>query len=216
VSRRALLIAIVVALVPAAWFTAQRAFGGDPSPRATHGTEKPIPPVGHTAPPSPPTTKPPTTPPTTPPASTPTPKALPRIAPDAPRRLTSGGLLDTGFDDSVEPAGDTFTARTASEVSRWGSRGEPASPGTDTVYVVGRTSGAFANLARLRAGSTVTIRTDSGTLRYRVSAVATVAENGFAKNPVVTSKVPGRLVLIGTGGSGYQVVTAQLSAATPA
>jgi hypothetical protein len=109
------------------------------------------------------------------------------VAAGAPRRLTSGSILDTGFDDSVEPDGDTFTARTATEVARWGSRGQPASPGTDTVYVVGRTSGAFARLADLRAGSTITIRTDNGTLRYRVASVATVPVSGFARNPVVTA-----------------------------
>ncbi|MBO9521200.1 MAG: class F sortase [Nocardioidaceae bacterium] len=204
VSRRALALAVVVALIPAAWFTLQRTFGDeDPKRPTSRGTQKPIPSVG-TTPPSSPATTPPTTPAATP---------LPPVAPDSPRRLTSGSVLDTGFDESVEPDGDSFVARSTSEVSRWGSRGEPGSPGTDTVYVVGRTSGAFANLDDLKAGSTVSLRTDNGTLTYRVSAVTTVAERGFARSPVVTAKVPGRLVLIGTGGSGYRVVTAQLSAA---
>lgn len=215
-SRRALIIAIVVALIPAAWFTARAVFAGDdPADPGTGSTEKPIPSIGVTTPPgSTPTTS------TRTPTATPSTKApsLPRVEPDVPRRLTSGSVIDAGFDDSVEPDGDSFSSRTSSEVSRWGSRGEPGSPGSDTVYVVGRveSGAAFEDLGQLGTGDTITIRTDNGTLGYRVTATRTAAESGLGKDPLITAKVPGRLVLIGTRDNDYLLVTAQLSSATAA
>jgi len=208
VPRRALIIAVILALIPATWITITRTLGDDDGPHTSQPTEKPIPPVS-----SGPTRKPSSTPSVT---AAPTGNPLPRVAPDVPRRLTSGSVLDTGFDESVEPDGDSFTARTASEVARWGSRGEPGSPGTDTVYVVGRVEngGAFEDLGSLRAGDSVSIRTDNGTLGYTVRAVSALPESGLVERSLFTAKAPGRLVLVGVRGSDYLVVTAQLTAAT--
>lgn len=207
VSRRALIVAVVVALIPAVWFTAERMVGDDdPTTPSASGTETPIPSV-----PAKPTTATPT------PASPATPRALPRVAPDVPRRLTSGSVLDVGFDDSVEPDGDVIDARTSSEVSRWGSRGEPGSPGADTVYVIGRVAdgAAFEDLGRLRVGSTVTVRTDNGRLGYTVRSVASLPRSGAGDQAVFTARVPGRLVLVGVRDAGYLVLLAELTSATP-
>lgn len=221
----AIALAVVVALVPAAWFTAHRAFGDDPGPATPSTTstasDQPIPAVSPSSPaqtPTPSGTPTPTNPPAKPTAN------LPRVAEDVPRRLTSGSLLDTGFDASIEPVDGVFTARSSSEVSRWGSRGEPGSPGTDTVFVIGDVnadgSGAFADLPHLRAGAKVEIRTDSGTLTYTVRSVGSHPAAGISTDPAVVAKVPNTLVLLGirydahgqrTGS--YVVVKADLTAA---
>jgi hypothetical protein len=220
VPRRALLLAVVVALIPAAWITVDRSLGGDDKPSA-HASDKPIPPVS-SSPALPPTTATPT--PTATPPATPKHRPLPRVAPAVPRRLTAGSILDVGFDDSVEPSGDRFTAGSTAEVARWGSRGEPGSPGTDTVFIVGKVhadgSGAFGRLGSLRTGTKVAVRTDRGTLTYTIRAVTRPAEAGITGTAAFVQKVPGRLILLGirydAGGNRldrYLMVTAELTAA---
>lgn len=223
---RAVVVATVVALLPAAWLGTHRWLAADDTtgrvqPSDGVSSDLPIPPV---APPS--TREPSTRGPSTPGPGTPTPSGtpprLPEVAPDAPRRLQAGTLIDTGFDSAVttiEPASTT-------EVARWGSRGSPGSPGTDTVYVVGaiRASGsAFARLPALAAGNAVTIRTDSGTLTYTVRTTGLKPETGLATDPLFTEHVPGRLVLVGIryAASGDRqrdalVVTAELTGAESA
>jgi hypothetical protein len=206
---------VVVALIPATWFTAQRVFDTSAAPSGA-STDLPIPPV------SPRTSGTPTANPTatSAPTSAPTVARLPRVSPDAPRRIVSGGVIDSGFDNAVsgvEAASDT-------EVARLESRGSPGSPGTDTVYVIGRVrtgaDSAFADLPELAVGSTVSIRTDSGTMTYTVTATTPKAESALAQDPLFTERVAGRLVLVGIryAASGDRlrdalVVTAQLSGA---
>lgn len=224
-SKRAVALAVVVGLVPALWFTGQRLVDDDKSPASNTPTELPIPPV--TTPGTP--TAVPTTPRAAPstPVGTPTARAsnLPGVAPDVPRKLLSSGLLDVGFDDSVEPTSNgSFQAASTAEVARWGTRGQPGSPGPDTVYVIGKTflSGVSAldTLPRIEVGAEIAIRTDSGSLTYTVRSVADKATAGLAKNAAFAAKVPGRLVVVGirydrsgdlTGRA--VVVTAQLSGA---
>jgi hypothetical protein len=213
----AVVVAVVLALVPAVWLGAQRVFS-EPvsSPTQSRTTDLPIPPVS-------PSAGVPATSPSRQPSSVPSeqPAAnLTRIAPDAPRRIVSTGLIDAGFDNAVtalEPA-------TSTEVARWGPRGSPGSPGTDTVYVVGKvfTDGgsAFASLPRLKTGAEVSLRTDTGTLTYTVRATTLAARAGLAGDGLFTTRAPGRLVLIGVryDGSGSAldkalVVTAELTGA---
>jgi hypothetical protein len=207
VSKRAVIVAAVVALVPAAVYGVHSTFGGsDSSGGHRPPSALPIPPV--TTPASTPSsaTTVPTTPvqtPTAPVVSPPKQPNLPRVAVDVPRRLLSSGLLNVGFDDSVEPTDGTFRARSTAEVARWGSRGEPGSPAKDTVYVIGKsyTKGvsAFDTLPRIRAGAKIVIRTDSGDLTYTVTSVATEPSAGLARTQLFTAKVPGRLVVVGLG-----------------
>jgi hypothetical protein len=211
VPRWAIVAAIIVALVPAAYLTAHRVFGGSDADPGHSSTDLPIPPV------SPSHTPTPSSSPSSPAA---TPAALPRVAPDAPRRLVAGNLVDTGFDESVT----ALEATSASEVARWESRGSPGSPGTDTVYVIGRVyagrDSAFANLPRLEVGAKVLIRTDRGTMTYTVSASTLKAEAGLRRDPLFSTHRPGRLVLVGirydAGGDRLGkalIVTAQLTGA---
>ena len=207
----------MVALVPAAVLTTHRLLDSTDqqtsqptSQPSTRATDLPIPPVttGSTG------ASPGATAPSQPAASSP---RLPRLGPDAPRRITSGNVVDSGFDHAVseiEPA-------STSEVARWEPRGSPGSPGTDTVYVVGEVNGddsGFAGLPELSAGSTVSISTDNGTLTYTVSAATLRPEEGLADTPLFTRREPGRLVLVGIryDDSGDRldkalVVTAQLT-----
>jgi len=189
-------IAIVLALVPATAVTAKRVFGGSSSPGGS-STDLPIPPVTPSA------TAPNATPSTTPgsqPSKAPTkgPRAdLPKIAADSPRRITAAGAIDSGFDSSVTD----LDASSDSEVARWDPRGSPGSPGTDTVYVIGRVradgDSAFAGLPKLKAGSKVSIRTDNGTLTYTVRTTTLKQSSGLDRDPLFRTHKPGRLVLLG-------------------
>lgn len=213
--RRTLVAAASVALVMAGTYTAFRTLDDDEPTATPASTPSPSPSIS-SAPPSEPAA-------TVTPSARPTSRALPRVSPDVPRRLTSGELLDAGFDDSVEPEGDLFTARSTGEVARWGSRGEPGSPGTDTVYVVGRVNAdgdsAFGVLAQLKRRTKLSVRTDEGLLTYTVGTTASLPTQGLRRNPVITQKVPGRLVLVGIrydqSGErlGYLLVTAKLTGA---
>jgi hypothetical protein len=207
-------VAVVVALVPAAWLGAQRVVEGPAdSPSRTGPSDLPIPPVSPSATPT--TTTPEATPTAT--ATTKAP-ALTRVAPDAPRRLVAGGLIDTGFDSAVTG----IDASSDNEVARWESRGSPGSPGTDTVYVIGRVGEdrAFAALPRLAVGAKVTIRTDRGTLTYTVRGTSLQEHAGLEDDAAFIARKPGRLVLVGIryDASGDRlgrdlVVVAQLTAA---
>ncbi|RNL64082.1 hypothetical protein EFK50_05915 [Nocardioides marmoriginsengisoli] len=210
-----MLIAVVVALVPALVFSVQRLLDDDPAGARTPRTELPIPSVG--TPSSTPSGTPTSTPST--PAATPTRTArintagLPRVAPDPPRRLLSAGLLDVGFDNSVEPRNGTFRAASTAEAARWGSRGTPGNPATDTVYVIGKTNSrgvsAFDTLPRIKVGAKIVIRTDNGDLTYTVRTVGTRAASGLARNAGIAAKTPGRLILIGVRYDNAQNLTGQ-------
>jgi len=221
VSARTAVLVVALAMVPLVWFAVDRATddSGQTTDRGALGV--PTASASVTTTPSPTATPKPTQ--TTTPAAEP---ALPRLAPAVPRRLASGSFLDVGFDDSIEARNGSFRAASTGEVARWGSRGLPGSPGTDTVYVVGTTrpdgKGAFGRLPRLKPGAQVTIRTDRGRLTYTVVSAADRPTGGLAKNDAFAAKVPGRLILVGlradrTGdatGQAY-VVVAQLSGVRP-
>ena len=79
---------------------------------------------------------------------------------------------------------------------------------------------AFASLPRLTAGAKISLRTDSGTMTYTVSATTLASRAGLAGDGLVTSRAPGRLVLVGVrydaSGSALDkalVVTAELTGA---
>lgn len=182
---------MVLALMPAAWLGAQRVFDGPAdSPGRSDSTDLPIPPVSPSATPAGPT--PSATPP---PAATTKAPALTRVTPDAPRRLVAGNLIDTGFDNAVTGV----EASSDSEVARWEPRGSPGSPGTDTVYVIGRVGQdrSFAGLPRLAVGAKVTIRTDEGVLTYTVRSTSLRERTGLEDDTAFTAREPGRLVLVG-------------------
>jgi hypothetical protein len=207
----------VLALVPATWLTAQRVFDPAADSPQQRSTDRPIPPVSPR--PSPAATASASATSAVP-SPTPSVTPLPRVAPDAPRRLVAGSLIDTGFDSAVT----RLEAASSSEVARLETRGSPGSPGTDTVVVVGEVltgrDSAFAALPRLRVGGTVSIRTDRGTMTYTVRAAVLQPRATLAANAVITDKMPGRLVLVGLryAASGTRlddalVVTAELTGA---
>ena len=219
----AIIVAVVVALIPATWFTAQRAFDGAArSARSNASTDLPIPPVtpsatangehGTTS------SAQPVVPATT------TPVELPAVAPAAPRRIVADGLIDTGFDNAVTD----IAAGSTSEVARWETRGSPGSPGTDTVFVFGKllSSGnpaAFTGLPRLEVGDEVILHTDEGRLTYTVRTTTLRPDEGLLDDPAFTAHQPGRLVMVGLryAASGdrlddHLVVTAELTGATKA
>lgn len=218
VPRWAVVAAVVVALVPAAFLSAQRVFHGSSATPTDHRTDLPIPPVTPSATITSVTPTTPTTPTTSPSPTTRATPRLPRIPADAPRRITSGNVLDSGFDSAVTD----LDASSDAEVARLEQRGSPGSPGTDTVYVLGRVrqDAAFAQLGDLRRGSKVAIRTDNGTLTYTVGSTALHPESGLEESPLFRRHHAGRLVLVGIryDASGDRlakalVVTAQLSGA---
>lgn len=222
-SRTSLVVAVVVALIPAVWLGSKRLVGDDAP--ANRRVEPAIPAVttpGVPAKPKPSATKAPGAT-----VTAATPGSLPRVAVDVPRRLSIGSTIDVGFDDSVEPRNGIFSAGSTAEAARWGSRGLPGSPGTDTVFVIGKVyrqgDAAFDGLQSVEVGDKVVVRTDNGTLTYTVQVSEDRAAAGIASTSDFTAKVAGRLVLLGvlfdatdddrTGK--YRVVVAQLSAARP-
>jgi hypothetical protein len=213
-------VAIVLALVPAAALTAKRVIDDASAPRDS-ATDLPIPPVTPSA--TVPTPSTPSRTPSSTPSKAPTHrvKHLPKVAASAPRRITSAGVIDSGFDSSVTD----LDASSDSEVARWDPRGSPGSPGADTVYVVGRVradgDSAFADLPKVKAGAKVSIRTDNGTLTYTVGATTLRSAAGLERDPLFRKHKAGRLVLLGIryDASGDRlakvlVVTAQLTGAT--
>lgn len=216
--------AVIAALIPATVLTAQHLLDSSDSSGSpdSHATDRPIPPVSPSA-----TTTAAGTPSVTPsgtPSKTPTTAPrLTRIAPSAPRRITSGNLVDAGFDT----AATDIDASSTSEVARWESRGSPGSPGADTVYVIGRVladgDSAFARLPKVKSGTRIAIRTDKGTMTYTVSAKTLKPEAGLRQDTLFRQHMSGRLVLVGIryDASGDRlgkalVVTAQLSGAKKA
>jgi hypothetical protein len=182
--------AVVVALVPASYVTAHRVFHDTAATPVERPVDLPIPPVSPSAIPS-------SSPPAAPEASATPAKSLPSVSAEAPRRIVSDALLDTGFDSAVT----SLDASSDAEVARWELRGSPGSPGDDTVYVVGRVrtdrDSAFAALPRLVAGGKVSIRTDAGTMTYTVTQSGLAREDGLRNDPLFTTHRPGRLVLVG-------------------
>jgi hypothetical protein len=67
-----------------------------------------------------------------------------------------------------------------------------------TGHTVSTGGGAFDDLETLASGDQVRVRTDRGTIRYRVSAVTVYRKASLARDAarVFSQKVPGRLVLI--------------------
>lgn len=210
-------------MLPALWLGGQRVFGDD---GGGNRNDTPIPDVTSTRTPT--ATPTPTASPsaTSSPSATAPAASLTRVAASPPRRLTVRSL-DVGFDDFIESQAGVFQAASTSEAARWGSRGVPASPGTDTVFLIGKVytqgASAFAGLGAVRAGDVVTLRTQNvDILKYTVSSTATRPASGMLRSTEFTAKVPGRLVLAGILYDGqddqrtgrYLVVIAQLSGAT--
>jgi hypothetical protein len=136
--------------------------------------------------------------------------------------MVVSGVLDIGFDSTVEPKDGVLVPRSTAEVARWGGRGVPGSPSRDTVFIVGKVSpgGAFERLPRLRRGTDVLLRTQSGRLTYTVQAVTERRAAGLTRDLAFAKRVPGRLQLVGIryDASGDRtgrvlVVTAVLTAA---
>ena len=127
------------------------------------------------------------------------------LSEDSPRRILIDDRVDRGFDVSTEPVNGALEPSSSSEVARWSTRGQPGSPGTDTVFIVGSTDSgeAFGYLPGIKDGEEVRLRTDLGTLTYTVVKVTT-------GNPVsdkeLSADVPGRLVLVGVGDTDLVVV----------
>lgn len=133
-----------------------------------------------------------------------------------------------GFDVAVDTSGGTLHPASDAEVSRWADRGSPGSPGEDAVIVIGTTdptdsSAALARLGAVRPGTAIRLRTDQGTLIYTVAKRLEVQASSLLRHPELTSRQPGRLVLVGEkyARSGARlttdlVVVAILTGASPA
>lgn len=215
-SRRTVAAAVAIAILPALWLGTQRLLDSDETGEV-RGTV-PIPDVTSTRTPS--------RAPSSPAVSSPAVSSLTPVAPSGPRQLIVKDLLDVGFDDSIEAESGGFQAASTAEAARWGSRGLPSSPGTDTVFLVGKVyrngASAFDDLPEVKVGATITLRTQSGAaLDYTVQSSGNRPAAGLLSTPEFADKVPGRLVLVGilydadddqrTGQ--YLVTVAQLSSA---
>ncbi|RNL79257.1 hypothetical protein EFL95_09600 [Nocardioides marmorisolisilvae] len=109
------------------------------------------------------------------------------------------GVLDVGFDSTVSPKNGVLTPLSTAEIARWGGRGVPGSPSSDTVFLIGKVSsgGAFEKLPDLHRGAQITLRTQTGVLTYTVHTVVGHKATGLTKDSTFTQRVPGRLQLVG-------------------
>lgn len=143
----------------------------------------------------------PTPAPASPTASAPS-DSLPQIPPAAPKRLVIEGLVDAGFDESIEMEDEQVEARSADDLSRIGSRGEPGSPGEDTVIIVGQDrfdqQAALNDIADVKKGDRVRLTTANARLTYRVQSTFRVASGTLASASLFTDERPGRLILVAT------------------
>jgi hypothetical protein len=213
-------VAVAALLVPV-YFGAHALLSSGATPPAhpiVRTTQPASPSVSPTPTPTPTPTPSPT--PTTNPGSLPASKPLPRLRSAVPRRLAIAAVLDVTLDNSIQPTAGQFTPPSTAGVARWGTRGLPGSPGTDTVYIVGKINGpgsAFRRLATVRARTRIAIRTDAGLLTYTVTSVRGRRAQGLLTDPTFRAHVPGRLILIGVVYSGANrtgslvLVTAELS-----
>lgn len=196
----------VVAIVAFVWWTAT----GDPEEPSTEN-----PPAAATsAPPTPKATQ----------TTEPEPE-LTEVAESAPKRLTIEGVVSARFDQSIELEDGQLESRSGTNLSRVGSRGEPGSPGTDTVVVVGQDrfdrQAALNDIADVARGDEIVLQTANGRLTYTVENTYSMASDNIPEASAIADKEPGRLVLIATTYSergnrtgADTVVVAQLSDAT--
>ena len=125
---------------------------------------------------------------------------LPLLDPASATRIEIDDLVDTGFDAVVSPADGRLSPLSRDEVARWGERGLPGNPVTDTVVVVGSTRDATASLwglEQVRRGATITLTTSTGRLGYSVDSIRTISSTAGGTDPLMTAQVPGRLILLG-------------------
>lgn len=116
--------------------------------------------------------------------------------------LRIGDILSASFGGAIIPNDEnSLVPPTSSEVFRWADRGQPSCPAKDSVFILGHTvrdgGGVFNDLQLVKAGQTVTIRTDSGVIRYEVTSTKLYDKEGITNEDHVYARVPNRLVLIG-------------------
>lgn len=147
---------------------------------------------------SPPVSSPdsPSSKPATPSTGPPTTTRVPAVPPAPPQRMQVGDVPGVGFGESVPPA-RTLAPPGGGLFARLATRGEPGSPGRDTVVVVGGTgAGGPLDTATLRPGTKVVVETTRGRLTYRVDTTRQVDAAKLLSDASLQGRVPGRLVLV--------------------
>ncbi len=125
---------------------------------------------------------------------------LAELEPAAASRIVIDDVVDAGFDASISPNGGRLSPLSRDEVARWGDRGLPGNPATDTVVLVGSTRDATASLWGLEGvapGATITLTTANGLVSYTVEASRTISSTTGATDPLLRENIPGRLILVG-------------------
>ena len=121
------------------------------------------------------------------------------VAPAAPQRMQVGDAPGVGFAEAVRPAGGTVSPGSEDLFARLATRGQPGSPGRDTVVVLGVAgsggAGPFGTTA-LRPGAAVVVETSRGRLGYRIERSRRIGAQRLLADPALQGRVPGRLVLV--------------------
>lgn len=184
-------IAIVVGLVLLLTFVVWTiADDGDSPPAAT-------PPADSTRKPSPAPTFP---------TLTPSPVApiddLPRIPGAPPRRLIVGEAVDASFTNAIDSDEDVLEAPSATKLARLEGRGEPGSPGKDTVVIIGQDrfdkQAVLNDIAEVSKDDAISLETYNARLTYTVEGVFKVASESVRNSTSFRDTRPGRLLLIAT------------------
>ena len=125
-----------------------------------------------------------------------------RWVPGAPRRVVIPRLGVRAPVLPVAAPGGTLVPPSDPQQLGWWAGGARPGAARGSALVTGHTvhtgGGALDDLERLRRGDAVAVRTDRGTIRYRVRRVAVYSKGSVARHSrrLFSQTVPGRLVLI--------------------
>lgn len=115
--------------------------------------------------------------------------------------------LHADIEEQVPPVDGVYTPPSTDKVAWIADRGQPGSPATDTVYLLGHSTlhghAVFSDLvdpaaggSRLEAGDEIIVSTAHGSLVYEVMRADVIARADLAHDADLWTAKPGRLVLV--------------------
>lgn len=127
---------------------------------------------------------------------------LPRIPGAPPQRLVIGDAVDVRFANAITSEEGLLEAPTPDRLARLEDRGEPGSPGEDTVILVGQDrfdqQAALNDIADVAKDDELVLETRNARLTYTVDSIFKVGSESTRHSTLFRDVRPGRLLLIAT------------------